>query len=56
VKSESNDASTIMAIINGAGWPYEPGWIEVDARRRQFVALAHVAGVEAREHTRGGSE
>jgi len=53
VKSDADDAETIAAIINGAGWPYERGWVEVDARQQQFVAIAHVVSIEARERTGG---
>jgi hypothetical protein len=53
VKSETDDASTIRAVINGEGWPYEQGWVEIDARQQQFIALAHVVSVEARERTGG---
>src|SRR5690349_17151094 len=56
VKSEDNDSSTMKAIINGEGWPYEQGWVEVDARQQQFIAIAHVVSVEARERTGGDSE
>jgi hypothetical protein len=56
VKTEADDASAITAIINGVGWPYEQGWVELDGRQQQFVALAHVVSVEARERTSGGSE
>jgi hypothetical protein len=53
VKTEGDDASTITAIVNGDGWPYERGWVELDSRQTQFVALAHVVSVEARERTGG---
>jgi hypothetical protein len=56
VKSDTDDAATIAAIINRAGWPYEQGWIEVDARQQQFIALAHVVSIEARERTGGNGE
>jgi hypothetical protein len=56
VKSETDDASTIQAIINGVGWPYGRGWVEIDARQQQFIALAHVVSVEARERTGGEGE
>jgi hypothetical protein len=55
VKTESDDASAIRAIVNRDGWPYEKGWIEVDSRQQQFVALAHIVSIEAREPT-GGAE
>jgi hypothetical protein len=55
VKTETDDASTIKAVINGTGWPYERGWVEIDGRQQQFIALAHVVSVEAREPT-GGPE
>jgi hypothetical protein len=54
VKSEADDASTIAAIVNREGWPYDRGWVEVDARQQQFIALVHVVSVEARERTGGG--
>jgi len=56
VKSETDDASTITAIVNGEGWPYDQGWIEIDGRQQQFVATAHVVSVEARERTGGEGE
>jgi hypothetical protein len=56
VKAEIDDASTITALINGSGWPYEQGWIEIDGRQQQFVALAHVVSIEARERTGGEAE
>jgi hypothetical protein len=56
VKSEADDASTIRAIVNGEGWPYEEGWVEVDARQDQFIAIAHVVSVEARERTGGDGQ
>jgi hypothetical protein len=56
VKSDTDDQATITAIVNGDGWPYERGWIELDTRQQQFVALAHVVSVEARERTGGNGE
>jgi hypothetical protein len=56
VKTEDDDASAIMAIVNRNGWPYEQGWIEVDSRQQQFVALAHIVSIEARERTGGEGE
>jgi len=56
VKTEGDDADAIKAIINGEGWPYEQGWVEVDARQQQFIAIAHVVSVEARERTGGEGE
>jgi hypothetical protein len=53
VKTEGDDSSAIMAIVNGDGWPYERGWVELDTRQTQFVSLAHVVSVEARERTGG---
>jgi hypothetical protein len=53
VKTEGDDASAMSAIINGVGWPYERGWVELDTRLQQFVALAHVVSLEARERTGG---
>ena len=53
VRSDADDTATIEAIINGEGWPYEEGWVEVDARQEQFIALAHVVSVESRERTGG---
>ena len=53
VRSETDDASTIAAIINGSGWPYERGWVEIEGRQQQFVSLTHVVSVEARERTGG---
>ena len=56
VKSETDDAATIAAIINRSGWPYEQGWVEIDGRQQQFVALPHVVSIEARERTGGEGE
>lgn len=56
VKSATDDASTIDAIINGSGWPYEQGWVEIDGRQQQFVAIAQVVSIEARERTGGEDE
>ena len=56
VKSETDDASTISAMIDGSAWPYEQGWVEIDGRQQQFVALAHVVSIEARERTGGEGE
>ena len=53
MRSETDDASTIAAIINGSGWPYERGWVEIEGRQQQFVSLTHVVSVEARERTGG---
>jgi hypothetical protein len=56
VKSADDDASTIAAIINGSGWPYEQGWVEIDGRQQQFVATAQIVSIEARERTGGEEE
>ena len=40
VKSATDDASTIAAIINGSSWPYQQCWVEIDGRQQQFVATA----------------
>jgi hypothetical protein len=56
VKTETDDASTITAIINASGWPYDLGWVELEGRQQQFVALAYVVSIEARERTGGEGE